>query len=49
MEKRKGDSHPDTLRSTANLANTYQSQDRWNDSEMLLAMLMEKMKQLLGD
>ena len=51
MEKMKqllGDSHPDTLRSMADLASTYRSQGLWNDAEMLKMVAIEKRKQPLG-
>ena len=51
MEARKerfGSQHPDTLRSMANLAATYQSQGRWDEAEKLKVQVMEASKETLG-
>ncbi|KAF6829736.1 Kinesin light chain 1 [Colletotrichum musicola] len=51
METRKrvlGEEHPDTLTSMANLAFTWQSQNRWNDAILLMQDCVHHRKQYLG-
>jgi hypothetical protein len=51
METRKrvlGAEHPDTLRSTGNLASTFRNHGRWKEAEELEIQVMETRKRLLG-
>jgi Tetratricopeptide repeat len=51
METRKRvlrEEHPDTLTSMANLASTYQNQERWKETEELKVQVMETSLKVLG-
>ena len=43
-----GAEHPDTVRSMANLAGTYQNQGKLNEAELLQVQVMGMSKELLG-
>jgi hypothetical protein len=45
----RGEEHPDTLTSIANLASTYRNQGRWKEAEELEVQVMETRKRVLGE
>jgi hypothetical protein len=45
----RGDEHPSTLTSMANLASTYSHQGRWGEAEELQVQVMQTTKRVLGD
>src|SRR5947209_3483605 len=44
----RGQEHPDTLTSMANLTSTYRNQGRWKEAEELEVQVMETRKRVLG-
>lgn len=44
-----GERHPDTIRSMANLAVTYNTQGRYNEAELLIIQALNLRREVLGE